>query len=263
MVQNATLHNEDYINGIGSDGEPIREGTSTSASATRSSSSAPATSSRRSSTWMLEQAAEGREAYRVPDQMPVPRCRRPSCARTTADRRGGDRAPLHRRVRLPVPAQVEHLRHFVSRRAFDIEGLGEKQIECFYRRRGLVKEPADIFTLAKRDEKSECSKEREGYGETSVRNLFARHRGAARDRARPLHLRARHPPCRRDHRAGAGARLWHLEALPRRRAARSPTATRRRSPRWTRIDQIGDDGGRGDRALLRARAITSSIVERL
>ncbi len=60
--------------------------------------------------------------------------------------------------------------HFVSRRAFDIEGLGEKQIQLFYEN-GWVKEPADIFTLAARDKKIKL-KEVEGYGETSVRNLY-------------------------------------------------------------------------------------------
>jgi DNA ligase (NAD+) len=64
----------------------------------------------------------------------------------------------------------EHLRHFVSRRAFDIDGLGEKQIELFYEH-GWVKEPADIFTLAERNAEIKLEEE-EGYGETSVKNLF-------------------------------------------------------------------------------------------
>jgi DNA ligase (NAD+) len=64
----------------------------------------------------------------------------------------------------------EHLRHFVSRRAFDIEGLGEKQIELFFDR-GWVKEPGDIFTLEQRNNRITLE-EVEGYGETSVRNLF-------------------------------------------------------------------------------------------
>jgi DNA ligase (NAD+) len=66
---------------------------------------------------------------------------------------------------------VEHLKHFVSRRAFDIDGLGEKQIELFYEQE-WVKEPADIFTLEKRNDKIHLQ-EVEGFGETSVRNLFA------------------------------------------------------------------------------------------
>jgi DNA ligase (NAD+) len=67
--------------------------------------------------------------------------------------------------------RTEHLRHFVSRRAFDIEGLGEKQIVFFYEQ-GWLKEPADIFTLEERNGELRLQ-EREGYGEVSVRNLFA------------------------------------------------------------------------------------------
>ena len=69
----------------------------------------------------------------------------------------------------------EHLKHFSSRKAFDIEGLGEKQIEAFFEE-GLVREPADIFTLAMRNREGEVQpplQERDGWGETSVGNLFA------------------------------------------------------------------------------------------
>ena len=65
---------------------------------------------------------------------------------------------------------VEHLKHFVSRRAFDIDGLGEKQIELFHEQ-GWLNEPADIFTLEARNNKIHLE-EVEGFGETSVRNLF-------------------------------------------------------------------------------------------
>ena len=67
--------------------------------------------------------------------------------------------------------KIEHLRHFVSRRAFDIEGLGEKQIALFFEQ-GWIKEPADIFTLEPRNPKIKLE-EQEGFGELSVRNLFA------------------------------------------------------------------------------------------
>jgi DNA ligase (NAD+) len=74
---------------------------------------------------------------------------------------------------LICPAQrVERLKHFVSRNAFDIEGLGEKHIKTFYDD-GLIQSPPDIFTLAKRDKRA-ASKlaEREGWGETSANKLF-------------------------------------------------------------------------------------------
>jgi DNA ligase (NAD+) len=68
--------------------------------------------------------------------------------------------------------RVEHLKHFCSRRAFDIEGLGEKQIQLFYDE-GWVAEPADIFKLAKDDARLEALRERDGFGETSIRNLVS------------------------------------------------------------------------------------------
>ena len=75
---------------------------------------------------------------------------------------------------LVCPAQaLERLRHFVARDAFDIEGLGAKQIEAFYGE-GRVKSPADIFDLEKKDGTEEFPRlaEREGWGETSAANLF-------------------------------------------------------------------------------------------
>jgi DNA ligase (NAD+) len=75
---------------------------------------------------------------------------------------------------LICPAQrVERLRHFVSRSAFDIEGIGEKVIQEFFAE-GLLQSPPDIFTLAERDRTLKPPlEEREGWGETSARNLFA------------------------------------------------------------------------------------------
>jgi DNA ligase (NAD+) len=74
---------------------------------------------------------------------------------------------------LICPAQaVEGLKHFASRNAFDIEGLGEKLIELFFTE-GLIRTPADIFTLKARDGQSKPPlREWEGFGETSARNLF-------------------------------------------------------------------------------------------
>ncbi|HEX8570000.1 MAG TPA: BRCT domain-containing protein, partial [Caulobacteraceae bacterium] len=66
--------------------------------------------------------------------------------------------------------RIEHLIHFVSRRAFDIEGLGAKQLQAFYEE-GWIAEPADIFRFARDEAKLDVLRAREGYGETSVRNL--------------------------------------------------------------------------------------------
>jgi DNA ligase (NAD+) len=72
---------------------------------------------------------------------------------------------------LICPAQaVERLIHFVSRNAFDIEGLGEKQIALFYEK-GWIKEPVDIFRLRERNRKIKLEEE-EGFGEVSARKLF-------------------------------------------------------------------------------------------
>lgn len=67
---------------------------------------------------------------------------------------------------------VERLKHFVGRRAFDIEGLGEKQLIAFHERDWL-KEPADIFRLARDAAKLDALRAEDGYGETSVANLVA------------------------------------------------------------------------------------------
>ena len=88
---------------------------------------------------------------------------------------------------LTCPAQaVERLKHFVSRKALDIDGLGAKQVELFYSR-GAVKGPQDIFRLAQRLEEEGLPplKEWEGFGETSARNLF----DAIDARRRPLFQR--------------------------------------------------------------------------
>ncbi len=75
---------------------------------------------------------------------------------------------------LICPAQrVERLKHFASRNAFDIEGLGDKIVEEFYAD-GLIRSPQDIFTLEQRDGRSiKKLKDRDGWGESSVANLFA------------------------------------------------------------------------------------------
>jgi DNA ligase (NAD+) len=77
---------------------------------------------------------------------------------------------------LICPAQaVERLKHFVARKAFDIDGLGAKQIEMFFADPILpINEPADIFTLEARDKANLARlKNRDGWGDKSAQNLFA------------------------------------------------------------------------------------------
>jgi DNA ligase (NAD+) len=118
---------------------------------------------------------EARPADAVPFEFPT-HCpcplKTPLARETTA---GGAETVVRRCTgELACPFQrIEHLKHFVSRRAFDIEGLGEKQLQAFYDD-GLIREPADIFTLEARDRQSlKKLKDRDRAGETSVANLFA------------------------------------------------------------------------------------------
>lgn len=75
---------------------------------------------------------------------------------------------------LICPAQrVERLKHFVSRNAFDIEGMGEKNIETFYDDK-IIQSPEDIFTLQARDETAKSKLEaHQGWGAKSAQNLFS------------------------------------------------------------------------------------------
>jgi DNA ligase (NAD+) len=119
--------------------------------------------------------------YEFPHQCPCP-LHTPIVRETTAS--GAETVVRRCTGEFACPFQrVEHLKHFVSRRAFDIEGLGEKQLQAFYDE-GLIKEPADIFRLARNREALDGLRSREGYGEVSVRNLVA---GIDARRAIPLH----------------------------------------------------------------------------
>ena len=156
---------------------------------------------------------------------------------------------------LICPAQrVERLKHFVSRNAFDIEGLGEKHIKAFYDD-GLIQSPPDIFTLEARDRRASSKlAEREGWGETSAQEAVRCDRGAAQCAARPLHLCARHSPCRRDHGAAARAELWIGGSLPQGDARGGEGQGRGglRRARQYRADRAG--GCRGDRRFLLGEA---------
>ncbi len=163
VVSNATLHNEDYIKGRDNTGGEIRGGKDI-----------------RVGDWV--------QVYRAGDVIPkvadVDLTKRPDDAEpyafpqtcpechSAAIREDGD-AVRRCSGGLICPAQaMEKLKHFVSRAAFDIEGLGAKQVEQFYRD-GWVHEPADIFTLrARYGTGLQQLKNREGWGDKSADNLF-------------------------------------------------------------------------------------------
>lgn len=168
VVTNATLHNEDYIRGIGSSGQPIRDGRDIRVGDTviiqRAGDVIPQ---------ILDIVPEKRPADSKPYEFPDV-C--PACG-SHAVREEGE-AVRRCTGGLICPAQaVERLRHFVSRNAFDIEGLGEKQIEFFFQAQDpalKVQSPADIFTLKARQANSLTRLENiDGFGEISVRKLFA------------------------------------------------------------------------------------------
>ncbi|MFT0861902.1 NAD-dependent DNA ligase LigA [Ancylobacter sp. G4_0304] len=166
VVSNATLHNEDYIKGIGGNGEPIRGGIDIREGdfvrIQRAGDVIPQ---------VVDVVLERRPADAKPYVFPTV-C--PACG-SHAVREEGE-AVRRCTGGLICPAQaVERIRHFVSRDAFDIEGLGEKQVQAFFEA-GLIKQPADIFTLERRDSAPGALtrlKNREGWGETSAKNLFA------------------------------------------------------------------------------------------
>ena len=152
VVQNATLHNEDEIAR-----KDIREGDTVVIQ--RAGDVIPQVVS-----VVLDKRPKAAKPYKFPDRCPV-------CG-SHAVREEGE--VVRRCVGTFIcPAQaVERLKHFVSRLAFDIDGLGEKQVQEFYDE-GRVMSPVDIFTLRERDARSNKKlAEREGYGETSVRNLL-------------------------------------------------------------------------------------------
>ncbi len=157
VVSNATLHNQDEIERLG-----VRPGDTVVVQ--RAGDVIPQI------VRVVEDRPRGKKKFVFPETCPecgshAVREVNPKTGKIDVDRRctGG----------LVCPAQaVERLRHFVSRNAFDIEGLGEKQIAAFYAD-GLIARPDDIFTLEARDKKSlKKLKDREGWGETSARNLF-------------------------------------------------------------------------------------------
>jgi DNA ligase (NAD+) len=168
IVQNVTLHNEDYIRGVGNKGEELREGRDIRIGDTvviqRAGDVIPQVVD-----VIIDKRPKGAKEFHFPKKCPCP-LHTDVVREETATGEEGSRARCTGEFACPFQ-KIEHLKLFVSRRAFDIDGLGEKQLQYFFDE-GWVKEPADIFTLPKRNNKLKLE-DIEGYGETSVRNLFA------------------------------------------------------------------------------------------
>ena len=167
IVQNVTLHNEDYIKGICGNGEPLREGRDIRIGDTviiqRAGDVIPQVVD-----VMIDKRPKDAKPYHFPEKCPC-YLHTAIVREETAAGEEGARARCTGEFACPYQ-KIEHLKLFCSRRAFDIEGLGEKQIEFFFEKE-WIKEPADIFALPQRNRKIKLE-EQEGYGETSVRNLF-------------------------------------------------------------------------------------------
>ncbi|MBA9083116.1 MULTISPECIES: NAD-dependent DNA ligase LigA [Bartonella] len=167
VVTNATLHNEDYIKGVGRKGEPIREGRDIRIGDTVIVQRAGD---------VIPQIVDIISSKRPKDATPFVfphHC--PACG-SHAVREVGE-AVYRCTGGLICSAQaIERIRHFVSRNAFDIEGLGKKQVEFFFNIQDetlCIRSPVDIFTLEKRQKKALTRLENiEGFGSLSVRKLF-------------------------------------------------------------------------------------------
>jgi DNA ligase (NAD+) len=175
VVTNATLHNADYIEGIGNSGERIRPvghdiRVGDTVIVQRAGDVIPQ---------VLDIIPEKRAADAAPYEFPQT-C--PVCKSHAVRERNEKTGKLDSVTRCTggfvCRAQaVEHLKHFVSRNAFDIEGLGTKQIDFFFESEDptlWIKTAPDIFTLKKRQEGSHLTKLEniDGFGKVSVKKLF-------------------------------------------------------------------------------------------
>ena len=245
VVQNASLHNEDYIRGIGNDGaaDPRRQG-----HPHRRHADHPAGRRRDPADRRREplQAAAGCEALPVPDRLPRMRQRRGARAQSEFRPRGFG-APLHRRADLPGAGggaappfrRARHVRHRGAR----LQAGG-----------GVLPRRPDQAPLRHLSAEAGDAGGARRLRATQHRQSDARHRGAARGRPQPLHPRARHPPCRRDECAAARPPFRHVRgaALDGDGSRQRRRAGDGRDHHRHQRDRPG--GGRGDRAVLRARS---------
>ncbi|KQV28807.1 NAD-dependent DNA ligase LigA [Rhizobium sp. Root1204] len=175
VVTNATLHNADYIEGIGNGGERIREEDhdiriGDTVIVQRAGDVIPQVLD-----VVMEKRVAAAERYQFPKVCPV-------CGSHAVRERNEKTGKLDSVTRCTggfvCRAQaVEHLKHFVSRNAFDIEGLGSKQIDFFFEAEDpalSIKTAPDIFTLEKRQNGSTLTKLEniDGFGKVSVRKLY-------------------------------------------------------------------------------------------
>ncbi|MFT4002129.1 MAG: NAD-dependent DNA ligase LigA [Rhizobium sp.] len=174
VVTNATLHNADYIKGIGNKGESIRDGRDIRVGdmviVQRAGDVIPQ---------IVDVVLEKRDASSVPYEFPkvCPVCGS-HAVRDINEKTGKVDAVTRCTGGFICRAQAtEHLKHFVSRNAYDIEGLGSKQIDFFFESEDpalQVRTAPDIFTLERRQQASLTKLENiDGFGKVSVGKLYA------------------------------------------------------------------------------------------
>ncbi|HWT59024.1 MAG TPA: NAD-dependent DNA ligase LigA [Rhizobium sp.] len=175
VVTNATLHNEDYIKGIGNSGErirpedhDIREGDTVIVQ--RAGDVIPQILD-----VVMEKRMADARSYEFPKTCPV--CG--SHAVREVNEKTGKMDSVRRCTGgfICRAQATEHLKHFVSRNAFDIEGLGSKQIDFFFEHEDAslqIRTAPEIFTLEKRQQQSLTKLENiDGFGKVSVGKLYA------------------------------------------------------------------------------------------
>ncbi|SDG51395.1 NAD-dependent DNA ligase LigA [Pelagibacterium luteolum] len=167
VVENATLHNEDYIAGRDSTGAPIRDGVDIRVGDTvivqRAGDVIPQIVA-----VITEKRPETAVPYVFPDR--CPQCGS-EAVREVNPKTGKEDARRRCTGELICPAQtIENLRHFVSRNALDIDGFGAENVDLFHSE-GLIKTPADIFTLHQKREAVQAAlyKRREAQAEERAR----------------------------------------------------------------------------------------------
>lgn len=176
VVTNATLHNEDYIRGIGNSGERIREEEhdiriGDTVIVQRAGDVIPQVLD-----VVMEKRPADAAAYRFPKTCPV--CGS-HAVREVNEKTGKVDAVTRCTGGFICRAQAtEHLKHFVSRNAFDIEGFGTKQVDFFFESEDAslqIRTAPDIFTLEKRQQASTLTKLEniDGFGKVSVGKLYA------------------------------------------------------------------------------------------
>lgn len=170
VVRNATLHNEDFISGINSDGNQIRNGSDIRIGDTveviRSGDVIPKVVG-----VDISKRPHNSRKYQFPQFCPI--CNSPAIREINAST--GKSSSVRRCTGdfYCVSQELGRLEFFVSRDAMNIEGFGGKSMQLFYDR-GFIKRPNDIFTLQSRQEQGSIDiLSLDGWGNLSMSNLFS------------------------------------------------------------------------------------------